>query len=241
MRSPQLKKDEPCITCERCVWSNIIKQELRLDFKYQGSHPDSAFNLVHNFEQFDPFPDATDYPSHLFLLIFPVAIVILGKGLSITEGLHNGSLQKYSIPRPSLKIASLKTTRLLHWSQQQSRLPIISSVCILLKCLVSINTVFKSTNNKLFILIYKVVSIYHRQSTSTQIRMLQEKKKPKINQIRFSLYYNRNYFPIHISQSGNLFPKIPKKRDKPCRPRKPLKPIKESAFKENISLIASLH
>lgn len=76
------------------MWSNIIKQELRLAFKYEGSHPDSAFNLVPNFEQFNPFPDATDYPLHLFLLIFPVAIVIPDKGLSITGSLHNGSLQK---------------------------------------------------------------------------------------------------------------------------------------------------
>lgn len=153
MRSSQPKKDEPCITWESCMWSSIIKREPGLDFTYQDSDPDSTFYLMDNFKQFNPSLGTFVY-SHLFLLIFLMAIVILKKGLSIIMSLHNGSPQKCNILHRSLKIISLKTMGILHWSQQQFRLPIISSACILLKCLVLINTVFKSTNNKLFILIY---------------------------------------------------------------------------------------
>lgn len=133
-RSPRPKKDELCITWESCMWSNIIKQESGLDFKHQGSDPVSTFYLMANFELFSPPPDATVYLSHLFLLVFPMAIVIPGKGLSINVSLHNGSLQKCDILHPTLKTVSLKMMRFLHWSPQQSCLPIISSVCILLKC-----------------------------------------------------------------------------------------------------------
>lgn len=74
------------------MWSSIIKQEPGLDFKYQGSDPDSTFYLMDNFEQFNPSPGAFVYSSHLFLPIFLVASVILRKGLSIIMSLYNGSL-----------------------------------------------------------------------------------------------------------------------------------------------------
>lgn len=74
------------------MWSNIIKQEPGLHFKYQGSDLESTFYLMDNFEQFNPSPRAFVYSSHLFLLIFLAAIVILRKGLSIIMSLRNGSL-----------------------------------------------------------------------------------------------------------------------------------------------------
>lgn len=179
IRSPSLyepTKDELCITWESCMWSNIIRQKPGLDFKYQGSDPDSTFYWIDHFEKFNPFPGAFVCSSQLLLLIFLLAIVILGKVLSVVRNFCHGSLQKCNFLHPSLKTVSLKTMGVLHWSCQQSCLPIISSVCILLKCFVLIKTVFKSTNNKLFILNYKVVivSVFCRESIFIQIRILRK-------------------------------------------------------------------
>lgn len=57
------------------------------------------------FEQINPSPSAFVYSSHLFLLLFLMAIVTQGKELSISVSLRNGTLQKWNILHPSLKIA----------------------------------------------------------------------------------------------------------------------------------------
>lgn len=158
------------------MWSTIVRQKPGLDFKYQSSEPDSTFYWIDHFEKFNPFPGAFVCSSQLLLLIFLLAIVILGKVLSVIMNFCHGILHKCNLLHPSPKAASLKTMGVLHWSWQQSCFPIISSVCILLKCFVLINTVFKSTNNKLYILIYTVVivSVYRRESIFIQIRILRK-------------------------------------------------------------------
>lgn len=65
-----------------------------------------------------------------------------------------------------------------------------------------------------------------------------ENKPKKPQQISSSLYYNCKHFPININKTGNLFPQVPQNRKEPCKRRKPVNHIKDSAFMQNILLIA---